>query len=246
MSDGPTHPATARIAVELLVFEHFDLLDLGGPYEVLLTANRLAGRQGRSAPFVVSTLGWTGEQVRAYGGLRVTPDRGLADDPDRGPAPDPGRASVPDPGPASGDAADTRVLVVPGAIDVDAVVADGTTLPAIQRAAGRAQLLTSVCTGSLLLGAAGLLSSAGGATTHHEDLAALGRYLDPARVIGGVAWVDAGGLVTAGGLANGLSMALHLVHRLVDRQLAENVAFNLSVPWSPEDGVTVPGAPPRS
>ncbi len=220
MPDGPDPTAPARRRVELLVFDHFDLLDLGGPYEVLLTANRLAERQGRRAPFTVSTVGADAAPVRAYGGLQVTPDRAVGD-------------------------AGCDVLVVPGAIDVDAVVADATTLPAIRRAAKRAQLLTSVCTGSLLLGAAGLLGDAGGATTHHEDLAALGEHLDPTRVIGGVAWVDAGGLVTAGGLANGLAMALHLVHRLVDRPLAEAVAANLSVPWSPGDGVTVPVARTR-
>ena len=207
------------ILVELLVFEHVDLLDVGGPYEVLLTANRLARRQQRAEPFAVTTVGASVAPVRAYGGLRIIPDRAVGDE-------------------------GCDVLVVPGAVDVAAVVADGTTLAAIRRAAAGAKLLTSVCTGSLLLGAAGRLAGAGAATTHHEDLAALAEYLDPTRVIGGVAWVDAGTLVTAGGLANGLGMALHLVHRLVDRQLAEQVATNLGVPWSPGDGVTVPSAPP--
>lgn len=205
------------ILVELLVFEHVDLLDVGGPYEVLLTANRLARRAQRAEPFALTTVGAGVAPVRAYGGLRIIPDRAVGDE-------------------------GCDVLVVPGAVDVGAVVADGTSVPAIARAAAGAGLLASVCTGSLLLGEAGLLDGAGGATTHHEDLAALGAYLDPTRVIGGVAWVDAGTLVTAGGLANGLGMALHLVHRLVDRPLADAVAASIDVRWSPGDGVTVPGA----
>jgi transcriptional regulator GlxA family with amidase domain len=48
--------------------------------------------------------------------------------------------------------------------------------------------------------------------------------------------VDAGSIVTAGGLSSGIAMALHLVDRLADRSLAERTARQLDYEWSPDVG----------
>ncbi len=226
------------IAVDLLVFEQFDLLDLGGPYEVFHAANRLAARRDRAAEFSPRTVGASGRPVRASGGLTVTPDttvaRAVQARSQAAPSGDGAhRAAAADDGPAA------RVAVIPGAIDIDAVVGDGTTLQAIRSLADAADLVVSVCTGSVLLGAAGRLVGVAGATTHHEDLEVLARYLDVGEVVSDVRWVDAGTVVTGGGLSSGLSTALHVVHRLVAPQLARAVAANLEHAWSPHDGVTL-------
>lgn len=88
------------IRVALLLFDEVDLIDLSGPYEVLLTANRLAGRRGEPPPFDVVTTSHSGAAVTAFGGLGLVPDRGLD------------------------GLGDLDVLVVPGAIDVDGVLDD--------------------------------------------------------------------------------------------------------------------------
>ncbi len=201
------------IDVQLLVFEGCDLLDLGGPYEVLLTANRIARAQGNPAPFDVRTVSVDGQGVRAYGGLGLQP-HAVAE-------------------------ASTGWFVVPGAIELDPIVADPRVMEAIRAGAQASDLLASVCTGSLLLAHAGALSSVPKATTHHEDVSLLAAQVGEERVVAGVPWVDAGRVVTAGGLSSGLAMALHLVDRAVSRPFAEGVAERLAYRWEPTAGLVV-------
>ena len=59
--------------VGMLVFEGFDLLDVGAPYEVLLTASRLVERDATPGPFEVAVVGLSPAPVTAYGGMVVTP-----------------------------------------------------------------------------------------------------------------------------------------------------------------------------
>lgn len=202
--------AGAATRVALLLFDGVDLLDAGGPYEVLLTANRLVGRDGAPPPFDVLTCAVDPDPVAAYGGLGLVP------------------------GTVLDDVGPVGVLVVPGTVDVAAATADTRLVGAVRGAAARAGIVTSVCTGALLLAAAGLLDGVP-ATTHHEDLDAL------AAATGGpvhaVPWVDAGPVVTAGGLSSGLAMALHLVDRLQSRDLAVRTAHQLAYAWDPDTGV---------
>lgn len=95
-----------------------------------------------------------------------------------------------------------------------------------------------MCTGSLLLAHAGLLEGVT-ATTHHEDIDGLAELIGRASVRT-AAWVDAGRVVTAGGLSNGIAMALHLVDRLHSRPLAERTARQLEYLWDPTAGLEVP------
>lgn len=129
------------------------------------------------------------------------------------------------------DDADLDLIVVPGTIDLDRVLADERLHGALQAATRRAELVASVCTGAFLLGALGLLEDRPW-TTHWEDVDALAE-----RVNGGatrsVRWVDADSVVTAAGLSSGIAMALHLVDRLVGRDLAERTARQLDYDWDP-------------
>lgn len=199
--------------IGLLVFEGVDLLDVGGPYEVFLTADRLAVRTGDGAAFeVVPVAARPGTHV-AYGGLGLQVDEVVGQRP-------------------------LDVVVVPGLIDVDAGVDDPRLLDAIRAGAATSTVLTSVCTGALLLGHAGLLDDVPAATTHAEDLDGLAAVIGSDRVRR-ARWVDCGDVVTAGGLSNGLAMALHLVDRLAGRDLATGTARQLDYDWTPTDGVVV-------
>lgn len=195
--------------IALLLFDGCDLLDVGGPYEVLLTANRLAQRAGDPAPFAAVPVSADGAAVTAYGGLALGPTAALD-------------AVTP-----------VDVAVIPGTIDVAAALDDDALLAAVRWLTRDADLVTSVCTGAFLLAATGRLV-ARRATTHHEDLEALARRDDVGEVVA-AAWVDTGDVVTAGGLSSGLALGLHLVDRLADRDLAVATAAQLAYAWDPED-----------
>jgi transcriptional regulator GlxA family with amidase domain len=198
--------------IGIVVFEQVDLLDVGGPYEVLLTASRLVERDGGEPPFEVLTLGLTDEPVSAYGGLRLTPSATLA------------------------DAGRLDVLVVPGAIRIDDVLADSKLLGAVREAAAAAETVTSVCTGAFVLQSLGFLDGRPW-TTHWEDVEDLAARAGDAGQAW-VRWVDAGEVVTAGGLSSGIAMALHLVDRFAGRDLALRTARQIEYDWDPEPGST--------
>jgi transcriptional regulator GlxA family with amidase domain len=197
--------------VAILVFDEVDLLDVGGPYEVFLTASRLEARRGRPAPFEVAVAGVTGDRVVSYGGMGLVPTHRVA------------------------DVGPIEVAVIPGAVAIDRVAAGEATARAVSTLAEAASIATSVCTGTFLLGDAGLLRDRPW-TTHWEDVEALTRRLGSGH--GTVArWVDSGEVVTAGGLSSGIAMALHLVERLAGRDLAVATARQIDYLWDPEDGV---------
>lgn len=203
---------THRVAI--LIFEGVDLLDVGGPYEVFLTASRLAVRDGRQPPFEVTTVSVDGGWRTAYGGLRLEPERSIEN-------------MVSD------------VFVVPGLIDVPAATVDEELIDAIRDAGNSAAILASVCIGALLLASAGLLDGTV-ATTHFEDVDQLGELIGSGRAVE-ERWVDTGRVVTAGGLSNGIAMGLHLVHRLESLDLARRTARQIEYPWDSEDGLVVGG-----
>ena len=61
--------------IGILIYPDADLLDCGGPYEVLLTANRLAVRDGAPPPFEVVTVGTRPGPIPSYGGLGLSRKR---------------------------------------------------------------------------------------------------------------------------------------------------------------------------
>jgi transcriptional regulator GlxA family with amidase domain len=196
--------------IGIVVFEQVDLLDVGGPYEVFLTASRLVERDGGEPPFEVLTLGATAAPVEAYGGLRLTPQATLA------------------------EAGRLDLLVIPGAIAIDQVLADSELVAAVRDAADAAGMAASVCTGAFVLERLGLLENRPW-TTHWEDVDALAARAESAgRGEAWVRWVDAGEVVTSGGLSSGIAMALHLVDRFCGRDLALRTARQIEYEWDPE------------
>ncbi|GAA0408557.1 DJ-1/PfpI family protein [Microbispora corallina] len=123
---------------------------------------------------------------------------------------------------ASGD-----LLLVPGGPGTRGLVHDDALLGWIRRLHGTTTWTTSVCTGSLLLAAAGLLDGLP-ATTHWNAadlLESFGASYTPERV------VFQGKIVTAAGVSSGIDMALSLVELLTDRTTAE--AVQLAIEYDP-------------
>jgi transcriptional regulator GlxA family with amidase domain len=181
--------------IDIVVFDGFDEMDAVAPYEVFRTAAQLG------API-------DAELVGAHGAATITASHGLRVAVERGPR----------------DAAD-MVLVPGGGWFHGAGVRDEIergVLPAFVVAAREGgAIVGSVCTGAMLLAAAGLVEGRP-ATTHHaaiEDLRAAG-----AQIVEGARFVDDGDLLTAGGVTSGLDLALHIVEKVAGASIAEQVA----------------------
>jgi transcriptional regulator GlxA family with amidase domain len=123
-------------------------------------------------------------------------------------------------------------LIVPGGV-MSALLGDRALLSEMARRGHSAEVVASVCTGALVLAAAGLLHHAP-ATTHWEDLAELAARHPDLHVLSGVRWVDNGRVVTSAGIAAGIDMSLHLVARHGGAALAERTARQMDTPWHPE------------
>jgi len=202
--------------VGILIFDEVDLIDAGGPYEVFLTASRLAARAGEPEPFEVVTISPTGEPIEAYGGLRLAPHR------------------------AAAEVERLDVLLVPGAVAIERIRAQAPLREALRRLAPRSGLVVSVCTGAFLLADLGLLDGRRW-TTHWEDVEELSGRLGADGATRGARWVDEGEVVASGGLSSGLAGALHVVDRLAGRRLALATTRQLDYDWDPNGAGAVTG-----
>lgn len=121
------------------------------------------------------------------------------------------------------------VICVPGGYGTDALMVDDDVLGFLRRQAAGAKYITSVCTGSTVLAAAGLLRGYR-ASTHWsalEALALLGATPSRERVC-----IDRN-RITGGGVTAGIDMALTLVSQLVDRSTAEGIQLGIEYNPSP-------------
>lgn len=184
---------------QIVIFDGVDELDAIGPFEVL--------QHTRAAGAVVELV--TADrpnEIVANHGLRVRPSAQLD------------LAQRPD------------VLIVPGGGWIGrapkgarAEVECGVIPAAVKSLHEAGTVVASVCTGAMLLAAAGILRGRP-AITHHEavpDLQAAGAEVVRARV------VDDGDIITAGGVTSGLDLALWLVERFYGPQTAHKIETEL-------------------
>ena len=131
---------------------------------------------------------------------------------------------------AFADLPDPDVVVVPGGIGTRAILKDHPILDWVRTAHATSRFTTSVCTGSLVLAAAGLLDGLT-ASTHwgaYDTLAGLGAVPTPQRV---VEHLDRR-IITAAGVSSGIDMALRLSELLVDDVAAK--AMQLMIEYDPQ------------
>jgi putative intracellular protease/amidase len=134
------------------------------------------------------------------------------------------------------------VLLVPGGIGTRALVEDEPTLEWIRALDATSEWTTSVCTGSLLLGAAGLLQGKN-ATTHWRVLEMLSQFgATPVseRV------VVQGKVITAAGVSSGIDMALQLAARIAGDDISQAIQLGIEYdPQPPFDSGSVAKAPAK-
>jgi transcriptional regulator GlxA family with amidase domain len=179
-----------EFTIAIALWDGVEELDFAGPYEVLAAWARMSER-----PITVRTVASTAGAVRCSHDLKVVPDSTWE------------------------DVGKLDLLVLPGG-DTRPLQADESFLERMRVLAGSGTLMTSVCTGALVYGRAGILDGRR-ATTHWgalDRLADLGVDVDrEAR------FVDTGEVVTAAGVSAGIDMALHLVARLESVERAQEV-----------------------
>ncbi|WP_419254262.1 DJ-1/PfpI family protein [Caulobacter sp. ErkDOM-YI] len=119
------------------------------------------------------------------------------------------------------------VLVVPGGFGTTQAMANPAFLDEIRRLAAGARYVTSVCTGSLVLGAAGLLKGKRAAChwAWRDQLSLFGAIPDPARV------VRDGNVFTGGGVTAGIDFALTIAAEIAGEDVAQ--AIQLGVEYAP-------------
>lgn len=134
---------------------------------------------------------------------------------------------------------DPDIVLVPGGEGNRPLLADEETLSWLRAVDGGTKWTTSVCTGSLLLGAAGLLE--GKRATSYWS------YLEQLRVYGaepvGGRFVEDGKTITAAGVSAGIDMALHLVGREAGPEMAQ--AVQLGIEYDPQPPFDA-GAPSKA
>lgn len=196
-------------SVGIFVFDNVEVLDFAGPYEVFTTASRVYGKQNLLSsvtPFEVFTIGKTKSPIRARAGLKIDPDFDFKTHPK------------------------INVLLIPGGV-VNEELKDASVINWIATTSKQAQLTASICTGAFLLAKAGLLEGKS-STTHWEDIEDLRVMFPTLDVKEQMRWVDEGEVVTSAGISAGIDMSLHLVERLIDRDLALSTARQMEFDWT--------------
>ena len=207
-----TTPAIPTRTVGILIFPDVEVLDFCGPFEVF-SVTRLHEDQRRTtdSPFRVLLVAPTRELITTTGGMVVQPHASLEDCPP------------------------LDLLLVPGGWGTRALLANEPVERWLKERAAPAELLLSVCTGSLLLGKAGLLDGHR-ATTHWRSLDALATLAPRATVVRDehVVFEDGATVGTSAGISAGIDLTLRVVARLHGEPVARATARHMEYPF-PDD-----------
>jgi transcriptional regulator GlxA family with amidase domain len=196
-----------RKRVGILVFPNVEVLDFCGPFEVFsVTRLNEDARREETSPFEVLLVAQTLDIVVATGGLKVLPDVTI----DMCPPLD--------------------ILVVPGGWGTRAEAKNQRLLDWIAERGRSVETLTSVCTGSMLLGQAGLLDRRR-ATTHWRSLDRMREAFPAVTVEEKLHVVEDGNVLTSAGISAGIDMALRVVIRYFGEAVGRATARNMEYPF---------------
>ncbi len=191
--------------VAIAVFDDVEVLDFAGPFEVF----SVTCWQQEVKPFQVSLVAEKLQPVMARNQFSVNPHYTYDTHP-----------------PAD-------IILIPGGFGTRREMHNPVLLNWVKRHALSADLVLSVCTGSFVLAAAGLLDHKP-ATTHHLRYDILRQTAPTCQVVENKRVVEAGNIITSGGIAAGIDMSLHVVARLLGESVAQETARYMEYPFSPE------------
>jgi len=199
-----------RKRVGIVVFHDVEVLDFCGPFEVF-SVTRLDEERRREepSPFEVFLVAEGPGPIVTTGGMKVMPDHTLESCPT------------------------LDVLVVPGGWGARAEMKNARLVAWIRERAKQVETLTSVCTGSMLLGQAGLLDGRH-ATTHWRALQWMRDSFPSVTVEEKLHVVEDGHVLTSAGISAGIDMALRVVARYHGESVARSTARTMEYRY-PDD-----------
>ncbi len=189
-----TSSRTAPRHIGILLFDDVEELDAVGPWEVLSAWTQFHPGDG----WTVSCLSADGGIVRCAKGLVIGAHHSVDDAPR------------------------LDVLIHPGGVGTRPLLTDAEHLAWVREQRRSVPVMASVCSGSLVLAAAGLLHGRP-ATTHWAAVPELAALDATVRIDETARFVDDGDVITSAGVSAGIDMALHLVERLVSTERAREV-----------------------
>ncbi|EEM28539.1 Transcriptional regulator, AraC [Bacillus thuringiensis serovar thuringiensis str. T01001] len=192
-------------SVGIFLFNEVEVLDFAGPFEVFSVTE-----VNEEKPFTVYTVSENGEMITARNGLKVQPDYSIENLPP------------------------VDILIIPGGLGArEYEIKNEIVIKWIGQQMKEVKLMTSVCTGALLLAKAGLLAGLK-ATTHWASIEKFKNEFQNVEVIENVKFVDEGHIITSAGISAGINMAFHIVKNLLGVHVAEDTAkrmeYDISLP----------------
>ncbi len=187
----------------ILVFDDVEVLDFAGPFEVFSVTQWQADQK----PFIVSLVAEKPGPILARNNFSINPHYTLTHLPK------------------------SDLILIPGGFGTRREMHNPVILDWVRKQSQTAELTLSVCTGSLVLAAAGLLDGLP-ATTHHLRYDLLRQTAPRCQVQEQVRYIDAGRIITSSGIAAGLDMSFHVVDRLLGNTVAQETADYMEYPWT--------------
>jgi transcriptional regulator GlxA family with amidase domain len=199
------------LIVGILIFDDVEILDVAGPFEVF-AVTRLNDEQQlqQSSPFKVYLISETNKQIIAIGGLRFTPDVTINNCPE------------------------LDLLIIPGGWGTRKESKNKILVKWIGNQFTKDILIASVCTGSSLLGKAGLLDGRN-ATTHWLAFDFLQESAPKARILKNVRFTLTEPIFTSAGISAGIDLALRIVSHFFGIEVGQATARQMEYPYPNSD-----------
>jgi transcriptional regulator GlxA family with amidase domain len=195
------------LIVGILIFDDVEILDVAGPFEVFaVTRLNDEKRLQQSSPFKVYLISETNKQITAIGGLRLTPDVTISECPE------------------------LDLLIVPGGWGTRKESKNKILVKWIGNQFTNNRLIASVCTGSSLLGKAGLLDGRD-ATTHWRAFDFLQESAPKARILKNVRFTLTEPIFTSAGVSAGIDLALRIVSHVFGTEVGQATARQMEYPY---------------
>jgi transcriptional regulator GlxA family with amidase domain len=199
------------LIVGILIFDDVEILDVAGPFEVF-SVTRLNDEQRlqQSSPFKVYLIAEKNKQIIAIGGLRLTPDVTISECPE------------------------LDLLIIPGGWGTRKESKNRILIKWISNQFTKDRLIASVCTGSSLLGKAGLLDGRD-ATTHWRAFDFLQESAPKTRILKNVRFTLTEPIFTSAGVSAGIDLALRIVSHFFGTEVGQTTARQMEYPYPNSD-----------
>lgn len=199
------------LIVGILIFDDVEILDVAGPFEVFaVTRLNEEQRLQQSSPFKVYLISELNKQITAIGGLRLTPDMTITECPE------------------------LDLLIIPGGWGTRKESKNKILVNWIGNQFTNDRLIASVCTGSSLLGKAGLLDGRD-ATTHWRAFDFLQKSAPKARILKNVRFTLIEPIFTSAGVSAGIDLALRIVSHFFGTEIGQTTARHMEYPYPNSD-----------